>query len=149
MNKNNDIKDKISRLFLSQFFGILSTQGDDGPHAVIVCFVASSGLNELVFVTSRNKRKFKNILKHPLVSLFIDNRSNTLDDLHSLCGVEVKGRAEIADKDDRAFYKEYFMRRFPDLREFYEAPDSALIKVKVSRFELIDDFQNIEILDIL
>ena len=149
MSTSDELKIKVSRLFLQQLFAVLSTQGPDGPHSVIVCFITSTGLGELFFVTPRSTRKFSNMIKHPVVSLFVDNRQNSLQDLHGLTGVEVKGRAEVAPDDDRKFVRDLFLKRFPELGDFYDSPDCALMKVRVSRFDLISDFQKTESLEII
>ena len=149
MSDSKTLKSKISKLFLQQLFAILSTQGADGPHSVIVCFVVSSGLGELFFVTPRSTRKYNNMISHPVVTLFVDNRHNDLQDLQGLTGVEVKGRAEVATAEDRRYMRDLFLKRFPELDEFYDSPDCALMKIRISRYEVINDFQSMESLEII
>ncbi len=149
MSHSDELKSKISKLFLQQLFAVLSTQGPDGPHSVIVCFLVTSGLGELFFVTPRSTRKFNHMISRPVVALFMDNRQNSLQDLHGLTGVEVIGRAEVAPEDDRVFMRDLFLKRFPELEEFYDSPDCALIKVRISRFNLVSDIQKTESLEII
>ena len=65
MRETEELKALISKLFMTQLFAILSTQGKDGPHSVIVSYFVSSGLRELVFVTTRNTRKYNEYASVP------------------------------------------------------------------------------------
>ena len=90
-----------------------------------------------------------NMLQFPVVSLFVDNRSNSPEDIHQLTGVEIKGRVETANQEDRAYFRKFYVMRFPELTDFYDSPDSALIKVKVARYEFIENFMNVKALEML
>ena len=90
---NASLKD----LFQQQLHAVLATADAAGPYASLVAFAASSDLRQLVFVTGRNTRKFKNLLASGTAALLIDNRVNTSTDLTGALAVTVLGRARESE----------------------------------------------------
>jgi nitroimidazol reductase NimA-like FMN-containing flavoprotein (pyridoxamine 5'-phosphate oxidase superfamily) len=133
----------ITDLLSEQLFAILATKSEHYPHMVIVSFIVSKGLKEIVFVTPRQTKKYAHIMKNNQVSLYIDNRNNDMNDLQSLTGLEVFGTAvELKDEETKE-YREFYLAKYPDMLDFIGSPTSAFLKIEVSQYELINHFQNV------
>lgn len=148
MNLLENPEELVATFLSEQLFAILSTQGDRGSHLVIVSFVVTKHLREILFITPRQTRKYENLLHNGQISLYVDNRSNDIRDLQRLTGIEIEGNATEVKEEDRGQYKEFYMAKYPYLKDFADSPTSAFIKVDVSRYEIINHFQNVSILEV-
>lgn len=133
----------LKGLFREQLFAVLATRGGGTPHLNIVCFVPADDLRTILFATPRQSLKFANMRAQPEASLFVDNRSNRLQDLQEVYGVEIAGTAATAAGPDEARYRELYLARFPALEEFLDSPGTALMAVRVRRYDLVHRFQEV------
>lgn len=139
----SQIRAVLGTLFAQQLFAVLATVGERTPHLNIVSFAAADELGTILFATPRQTAKFANLQARPGVSLFVDNRSNRPRDLEQACGVEIAGRASETAGDAHGRYRELFLARFPELEEFVASAGTALVAVHVSRYDLVDRFQDV------
>lgn len=148
MEKDKDMERLTAELLGGQLFGILSTRGTERPHSVIVSFVSANHLKEIIFVTPRQTRKYEDILADGHVSLFVDNRTNTITDLQTLVGVEARGIAAPVEPDGAGVYRQLYLAKYPDMKDFIDSPSSVLMKITVARYEMIRHFQNVTFLEL-
>lgn len=139
---NASLKD----LFQQQLHAVLATADAAGPYASLVAFAASSDLRQLVFVTGRNTRKFKNLLATGAAALLIDNRANTSTDLTGALAVTVLGTARESVGEERARLRAFLLLRHPGLADFVGAADTVVVAVTVERYLLVDQFQRVQVL---
>ncbi|MDZ7794546.1 MAG: pyridoxamine 5'-phosphate oxidase family protein [Spirochaetia bacterium] len=149
MVASEEIRRMVAELLSEQLFAVLSTQGEDKLHSVLVAFAPAADMRQIIFVTPRSTRKFENIQKHNYVSLFIDNRKNDITDLQRLIGVEARGEVEEIDAGDRSYYRELFLAKFPHFNWFVESPGNAILGIKVQRYDVVHHFQNVTVLEML
>lgn len=99
-------------------------------------------MKSLVFVTDRNTRKYRNIKGNNHLSLLIDNRTNQPSDITQAIAITVIGtaREEVTSRDS---YQVIFLARHPQLRQFVDNPNTALILVTVSEY-IIAGFDKIQ-----
>lgn len=133
----------LRRLLGSQLFAVLGTVGERAPHLNLVSFAAADDLRTVLFATPRQTQKFANLQAHPDVSLFVDNRTNRLPDLQRVHGVEIAGTATTAAEAEAARYRELYLARFPELEDFLGSPGTALLAVRVRRYDLVHRFQEV------
>ena len=123
----------LREIVSTQYFAVLNTIGQGLPHSNLVSFAATEDLKSLVFVTSRNTRKYRNIQDNHSISLLIDNRTNRPSDTSQAIAIAAIGiaREEI---DNRSLLRDIFLARHPQLRHFVEAPDSAIMLVTIRKY---------------
>ncbi|MCX8031666.1 MAG: pyridoxamine 5'-phosphate oxidase family protein [Thermodesulfovibrionales bacterium] len=142
-------KEEIKDLFSEQRFAILSTCNNGAPYANIIAFICSDDLKEIIFVTPRLTKKFSNLVANPQASILVDNRSNTDADFYNTIAITVLGKTDIIEKAiDKEKYSSKYISKYPHLKNFIYAPDSAIVKLKVERYIIVSNFQNISVLDI-
>ena len=115
----------------TQYFAVLNTLGEGLPYSNLVSFAISDDLRTMVLITARNTRKFRNIQENNNISLLIDNRTNQPSDISQAIAITVIGTA-YEERDKKNSLKDVFLSRHPQLRQFVDNPDNAMILVAVS-----------------
>ncbi|MFC1926415.1 pyridoxamine 5'-phosphate oxidase family protein [Chloroflexota bacterium] len=117
----------------TQYFAVLNSLGEGLPYSNLVAFAINEDFKLLVFVTDRNTRKYKNITENRNISLLIDNRTNQPSDVAQAVAITAIGTAREELGDKRSF-QAMLLSRHPQLQQFIDDPDSALIRVEVSEY---------------
>ena len=138
-----ELKEIVRNLLNTQLLAVLSTQMSGRPYSNLIAFAATENLEDIVFATIRATRKYANLAAEPRVSLLIDNRSNQKTDFGEASAVTVLGTAEEVLGPDRERYLQIYLKKHPYLEEFVTAPTCALIKVKVEKYIMVTQFQEV------
>jgi heme iron utilization protein len=133
----------VQELLNSQRLAVLSTQMSGRPYSNLIAFAATDDLKEILFATTRATRKFANLTEDPRVSLLIDNRSNQETDFGEASAMTVLGTAREVLGPERDSCRQLFLKKHPYLEEFVSAPTCALIRVKVEKFIMVTQFQEV------
>jgi len=134
----------ITEVFKKQKVAVLATSGKDGPYQSLVAFYVMPGFKEILFATEKNTTKFGNIKNSHEVSLFIDNRTEKLNDFKNILIVTAVGDAyEVEGAFDNGPGKEY-MECHPLLGERFLTESSALINIKVKKYIVVSKFSEVE-----
>jgi nitroimidazol reductase NimA-like FMN-containing flavoprotein (pyridoxamine 5'-phosphate oxidase superfamily) len=137
-------KEEIQRIFASQLLAVLASAGEHGyPYTSLVAFCATDDLRYLLFATDRFTRKYRNMEENPHVSLLIDNRNNSPSDLQNAAAVTAVGKAFRVMAGERAVFREIFLSKVPDLKNFLGEPSTALMKVETEYYYLVSRFQKV------
>jgi uncharacterized protein YhbP (UPF0306 family) len=142
------MKATLGELFENQNFSVLATRSGDRLHTSLVAFAATEDLGAVLFVTPKATRKFRYLTAYPEVSLFVDNRSNGAADLNTVTGVTIGGSADVPSGSDREAMLRLYLRKHPYMEEFARSPDTALVRVKVKRYDVVTEFQRVTVLEI-
>lgn len=134
---------QIKTLFASQAFAVLSTQQDNQPYASLVAFTATDILDQILFLTPKTTRKYKNLTSNPKVAVLINNHQNNPDDIYKATCVTVTGTAVTVDDHQKDKLLNLFTDRHPNLKEFSTDPTTALVCVHVDTFFVVSQFQNV------
>jgi len=147
MAENQDLETSIREILDSQGVAVLSTRGEEYPHACLVAFTFTPDLVSIVFATSRTSRKYDNIQRDGRASILVDTRTNEEDDFHKAAAVSAQGSIEELTGAGVDRIEELFLERHPYLESFLSAPTTALMGMKVSSYALVSRFQNVLLLD--
>lgn len=135
---------RLKRLERTQRHAVLATASNDRPHASLVAFALTPDRQGLLFATPRKTTKYRNMIKNNRVSLVIDNRENNKNDYLSAEAFTIFGRArEVCRKQAGNRLSEVLVRKHRALKEFINAPTTALMLVKIERCLHIGRFQTI------
>lgn len=139
----------LQELFKSQRSAALATQQEGQPYLSLMAFAFSPDLTHLIVVTDRHTRKYANLMAESRVALLIDNRSNVPADTEEAMAVTVLGRAAEALPEERQSFLLLFLAKHPHLEAFANSPTSALIKVKVDTYVVVQRFQEVREISII
>ena len=134
---------KLRDLLKSQMLGVIATDMSGFPHASLVAYSSTDDLKYLIFATSKNTKKFQNLMRNSNVSLLIDNRENNPSDFNNAITVTAVGVAKKIQKNID-YFKDLFIKRHPNLGDFINASDCALLKIKVDKYQFVSNFQNVK-----
>jgi hypothetical protein len=138
-----DIRPQLDALFAGQRFGVLATHQEGQPFGSLVTFVAAADLTHLLFATSGDSRKYRNLCADPRVALVIDNRENTPADLAHAIAVTACGIAVPATPEALPALRARLLARHPALGDFLAAPDTQVIDVTVTQYDVVSDFSQV------
>lgn len=139
---DSSLRTALRSLLTSQKLAVLATSADDQPYCSLMAFAVSDDLKHLIVATKRQTRKFRNMQKHPRVSLLIDNRRNQTDDFQQAVAVTVLATAAEATGAARDQYLGLYLFKHPYMRSFCQDPDCALLILTVQRYLMVSSFRN-------
>jgi len=133
----------LRELFRSQLFAALATQQLTRPHNNLVAFAATDDLKNIIFATRRATNKYSNLLSNNNVSVLIDNRTNRDSDFRNAVAVTATGTAEEVRGNEINSHLSLYLIKHHNLEKFVHSPDSALFKIKVKRYYVVRNFQEV------
>jgi nitroimidazol reductase NimA-like FMN-containing flavoprotein (pyridoxamine 5'-phosphate oxidase superfamily) len=143
MSTDVDIRPVLKALLQSQRFAVLATDDHGQPYASLMAFAATEDLRHLVVLTERTTRKYANLQSNPRVALLIDDRENKGSDTEDSVVVTAIGEVQEVDRHVGAPLLELFLARHPYLAAFAASPSCAIVRVKLSSYQLVTSFQQV------
>jgi nitroimidazol reductase NimA-like FMN-containing flavoprotein (pyridoxamine 5'-phosphate oxidase superfamily) len=142
MTNDAVMRGRLRALFDSQRYAVLATEDRGQPLTSLMAFAVTDDLRHLVLLSDRNTRKFANLAANRRVSLLVDDRGNKTTDTQESIAVTVLGRAFEADADNGDALAQLFLARHPALADFAAIPDCAVVRVEVSAYLLVEQFEH-------
>ena len=134
MENFKELSDLIKKVLASQRFAVLATQLGGQPYVNIVAFAEADNLKSLLFVTSRNTRKYSNILGSKRVAVLIDNRTNQALDIANAIAITATGDIEEAFTGNLEYLSGIYLSKHSQLKDFLYKPSNALMKISVNEY---------------
>ena len=134
----------IKAIFEDQLLAVLSTRERDQPYSNLVCFAATDDLRCLVFATARATRKYANIKADSRVAMLVDNRANVAADIDRATAVTVLGMAREVGGDEKEDLLARYTDKHPHLQPFVSSSATALFKVEVGKYVVVNSFQHVQ-----
>lgn len=133
----------LQELFAAQRSAVLATTENGQSYLSLMAFATTSDLQYLLVATYRATRKYRNIEADPRVAMLVDNRSNQPSDIEQSMAVTALGRAKEVGVTEKNRFLRIYLAKHPHLEKFVSSPECALIKVKVERYFMVSNFQEI------
>ena len=137
------LKKLLRELFRSQLFAALATQQLTRPYNSLVAFAATDDLKNIIFATRRATKKYSNLLSNNNVSVLIDNRANRDSDFRNAVAVTAIGTAEEVKENESESLLGLYLIKHHNMEKFVHSPDSALFKIRVKRYYVVRNFQDV------
>ena len=134
MENTEGLSGLIKKVFTSQRFAVLATQSEGQPYSSLISFAESDNLRSLVFVTSRDTRKYSNIQANRKVAVLVDSRTNQVSDLQNAVAITAIGTIEEVAESNRDYLSGLYLSKHPQLSDFLYRPSNALMKVVVTEY---------------
>jgi len=144
MKGSSQLRGTLRELFTSQKFAALATEDRGKPHNCLVAFAATDDIRHLLFTTSRNTSKYRNIVAESRVAILVDSRSNQDSDFSKAIAVTATGRAKEAKGKERDRLLGIYLAKHPQLAGLANVSENALVKVEIANYE-IATFHNVRI----
>ena len=147
MENFEELSDLIKRVLASQRFAVLATQSEGQPYGNLIAFAEADNLRSLLFVTSRNTRKYSNILASKKVAILIDSRTNQPLDLTNAVAVTALGTIEEVTAGDKNYLSGIYLAKHPELEDFLHKLSNALMKIAVTDY-IVATFEGVRCMPI-
>ncbi|WP_158407302.1 pyridoxamine 5'-phosphate oxidase family protein [Megalodesulfovibrio gigas] len=115
-------------------------RADAPPHCSLMAYALDAERRHLLLTTPQDSRKYANLMENPRVSLLVDTRQ-----VHAREAVQaLTVSAVLADTPPEAAagLRARFLARHPRLTEFASRPDTALIRLRLTAFQLLDGVEH-------
>jgi len=142
MENTEELSELIKRLLASQRFAVLATQFEGQPYSNLVAFAEADNLRSLLFVTSRNTRKYSNTLASKKVAILVDSRTNQALDLNNAVAVTALGTIEEVGVDNKEYLSGVYLSKHPQIKKFLFKPSNALMRVSVTDY-IVATFESV------
>jgi nitroimidazol reductase NimA-like FMN-containing flavoprotein (pyridoxamine 5'-phosphate oxidase superfamily) len=143
MEAHNQVLQRIEKIINSQKIAVLGTSRKNEPYSCLVAFVSTKNLKELIFATMRRRLKYQNMMANPRVALMVDDRDKRESDFEATTSITVIGTAEDTVSETREKYAALLIKRHPELTDFVNSPDCAVIRVKVDKIYIVSEFESV------
>ena len=143
METNKQFLKRLGVLFRSQNLAALSTHHQGQPYASLVAFYASDNFKYIYFATPKTTRKFANLTADNRVAVMVNSSINHASDFHRAISVTAVGVAEEIGGSEKKSIVDLYLAKHPHLEDFVRAPTSALVRVTVDTYYMVNNFQNV------
>ncbi len=133
----------VLKLLNEQSFGVLGTNHKGHPYASLVAFTVTAEARFLYFATTRATRKYLNLAADGQISLLVDNRTSQALTLYEAAAVTAYGSATEVAVAEHAEVLESYLVRHPQLQSFVSSPTTAIFRIEVESYHLVQRFQNV------
>jgi general stress protein 26 len=145
MNKINPRK-LLHTIMQNYKFAVIATQTNNKPYKNLVAFVSTKDMKNIIFSTSKNSTKYKNLHYNSQISLLIDTRGNDPLDIQNAVTITALRKAQESTEYVEPI-KEMYLKKHPYLSTFVDSKDSVFIRVIIDTYIIVNHFQNINILN--
>ncbi len=136
---------RIRLLLEGQPYGVLCTQGGGQPYGSLVAFAFTEDLSTLFFGTPVTTRKYHLLSACEHVAMLVDSRTAHHAELTRVEAVTVTGRAAalLERGPEYELGLSRLLDRHAQLKGFFEAPTTALVRIAVIRYFHVSRFQDV------
>jgi heme iron utilization protein len=125
-------------------FAVLATSDEGRPYASLIAFALSLDRHMVIFATPKATRKYRNMRGQRSVSILIDSRTQTPQDLSSAEAVTLIGTVKsLRGGAKREECARIFRDKHPQLSGFIDEPGTALMTVVIEEVVHVTRFQNV------
>jgi nitroimidazol reductase NimA-like FMN-containing flavoprotein (pyridoxamine 5'-phosphate oxidase superfamily) len=127
-------KERIAALLAEVQVAILVTQGEQWPTATLQAFAETPDF-DLLFIMNDASEKFRNLLTHPYVTVYVDAREKGKVETFEISRLLIQGIASEIARDGAQWdpLKEIFLKKSPFEAPFFRYPTLRMIRVRPRR----------------
>jgi general stress protein 26 len=127
-------KTRLAALLAEVQVAILVTQGEQWPTATMQAFAETPEF-DLLFIMNDASEKYKNLLEHPHVTVFLDAREKGKVETFEISRVLIQGIAVEVPRDGAEWepLKNIFLKKSPFEAPFFKYPTLRMMRVKPKR----------------
>ena len=148
MENAEELSGLIKKVFTSQRFAVLATQSEGQPYSSLIAFAEADNLRSLIFVTSRDTRKYSNTQANRKVAVLVDSRINQVSDLQNAVAITAIGTIKEVSESNRDYLSGIYLSKHPQLADFLHKPSNALMKVVVTEY-IVATFEGVRSFSIM
>lgn len=133
----------LQHLLATQKYAVLATDNQGQPYTSLMAYSITDDLRAFILMTERGRQKYENLMTNPRVAIMVDNRENLGSDLDVTIAVTAQGVAEEITGDARDEWRAFCLARHPALQAFADSPGCAFIRIQVTSYVIVQQFQDV------
>jgi nitroimidazol reductase NimA-like FMN-containing flavoprotein (pyridoxamine 5'-phosphate oxidase superfamily) len=134
---------RLRHLLETQKYAVLATDNHGQPYTSLMAYSITDDLRVFILMTERGRLKYENLMSNPRVAIMIDNRENLGSDLDATIAVTAQGVAEEISAAGRDAARSFCLARHPALQSFAESPSCAFMRIQVTSYVIVQQFQDV------
>jgi len=134
---------RLRHLLETQKYAVLATDNHGQPYTSLMAYSIADDLRAFILMTERSRLKYENLMSNPRVAIMIDNRENLGSDLDATIAVTALGVAEEISAEGRNTARAFCLARHPALQSFAESPNCTFIRIQVTTYMIVQQFQDV------
>jgi len=134
---------RLRHLLETQKYAVLATDNHGQPYTSLMAYSITDDLRAFILMTERGRLKYENLMTNPRVAIMIDNRENLGSDLAATIAVTAQGVADEISGDARDAARACCRVRHPALQSFADSPSCAFIRIQVTSYVIVRQFQDV------
>ena len=143
MSNPKIIRSYVEEALHSERLAVLATEGDGQPHASLIALTPFEGIGQLVFATYRNTRKYRNMALNSKVAVLMERGNDDRTDPRKSFVITAFGNAEEIGTEIKDAALMALRKKHPDLENFTDASDCALVLVTVYEYQVVQGIDNV------
>lgn len=137
MESLEHMRGDIQKMILENKICVMATVADGVPHCSLMSYAAEDDGHAIYMATLKDTKKYRNLIATPKVSLLIDTRDTSASG--KTRALTVTGVFQAIDDENRINeIREKLIKKHPDLKKFFNDPDSRIVVIKVTALQLLD-----------
>ncbi len=133
----------IDSLLKACRLGVLATERDGQPHASLIAITPVQGYRQMIFATYRNTRKFENLVHNGRVAVLIQGEDFDVSGQQKGFALTAFGHAQEIGKSEQEEAVREHLGRHPDLADFMQTADLAIIRIKVEAYQVVRGIEDV------
>lgn len=129
----------VEKALNSVKLAVLATEHDGQPHTSLVAITPTEDCRRLIFATYRDTLKYRNLKDNPKAALFIN--AADIDECNAV--LTAVGMAEDVESPEKNQYLNAHKKRHPELDDFLNSSDCALICITVKSYQIVRGINDI------
>jgi nitroimidazol reductase NimA-like FMN-containing flavoprotein (pyridoxamine 5'-phosphate oxidase superfamily) len=132
------MRSDIKNLILDNHVCVMATVSPSGPHCSLMSYVTGEDCREIYVATSKETKKYHNLLVNPACSLLIDSREKR-DKGANIRALTITGTfQDSVEPQKKEAIRNALLKRHPDLHDFLTDPSVEIISIKIEAVQLLD-----------
>ncbi len=142
------IMEYVGGLLKTCRLAVLATEGDGQPHASLIAITPVQGFRQMIFATYRNTRKFENLVHNGRVAVLIHGEDFDSSGQQKGFALTAFGHAQEVGISEQEEAVHAHMERHPDLVNFLQSADFAIIRIKVEAYQVVRGIDDVTWLNV-
>ncbi len=135
--KGGNMLTKLETILCENSLCVLCTEAAGNPYCSLMTYLLSDDRRTLYLVSTRESRKFKNLLANPRVSVLVDSRQHQSQGAN-IVSVTFSGLFKPLADADIPPLKTAFAEKHPELKEILNHPDNLVFAIQLQSYLLLD-----------
>jgi len=137
MENSIQIRKYVEGILKTCHLAVLATEANGQPYASLMSITPVQGFRQMIFATSRNTRKFENVIHNGRVAVLIQGEELDSSNQQKGYAITAYGHTREVGKNELEEAVNAHLKRHPDLENFLHSGDIAIMRIKIETYQIV------------